>query len=392
MQAVILAAGKGIRFLPLSETKPKPLFSLFGKTILEYNLDELEGLIDEAIIVVGYKKEMITEKIGEKYGSIKITYVEDAKIEGTASSAKLALPHLKEKFLLLNGDDFYSREDIKKTIDKFPSILVKEHENPSYFGVVEEEEGYVKNIVEKPANPLSNLVNTALYCLPKEILNYEMEKSERGEYETTDWLKKFIREKRLNVCRASFWMPASCPWDVFDVVPYLFERQKKEKKGRIERGAVLKGEVIVKEGTIVKSGSYIEGPVYIGKNCTIGPNCFLRAGTVIEDDCRIGQGVEVKNSLIGKGTFASHLTYIGDSIVGENCNFGGGTIVANFRHDGQNIKTTVKEELVNTKRTKFGTVMGDNVKTGIYTIIYPGRKIWPNKTTLPGEKVEKDIN
>jgi len=150
--------------------------------------------------------------------------------------------------------------------------------------------------------------------------------------------------------------------------------------------------VIVKEGTVIKSGVYIEGPVYIGKDCIIGPNCFLRAGTVIEDGCRIGQAVEVKNSLVGKGTFASHLAYIGDSIIGENCNFGAGTITANFRHDKQSIKTTVKDQLIDTKRVKFGTVMGDNVKTGIHTIIYPGRKIWSGKTTLPGEKVEKDIN
>lgn len=392
MQAIILAAGKGTRFSPFSETRPKPLFSLFGKSILEHNLDELQGLVDEAIIVVGYKKEMITEKIGKRYGSIKITYVEDAKIEGTASAARLAMPFLKERFLLLNGDDFYCREDMKKAIAKFPSVTVKEHQNPSSFGVVEEEKGFVKDMVEKPVNPTSNLVNTALFCWPKEILDYKIEKSERGEYETTELLRQFIKEKKMNVCKASFWVPASCPWDIFDAVPYLFLKQKKSRKGKVEKGAVLKGDVIVGEGTVIKSGSYIEGPVYIGKDCVIGPNCFLRSGTVIEDGCRVGQAVEIKNSLIGKGTFASHLAYVGDSIVGENCNFGAGTITANFRHDAGSIRTMVKGELVDTKRVKFGTVIGDNVKTGIHTIIYPGRKIWPGKTTLPGEKVEKDIN
>ncbi len=390
MQAIILAAGKGTRFAPLSESRPKPLFSVFGKSILEYNLDELDGLVSEVIIIVGYKKEMIIEKLGKKYGSIKMTYIEDDKIEGTGSSAKLALSHLKDKFLLLNGDDFYSKEDIKKAINKCPSILVKEHENPSCFGVIDEEEGYAKNIIEKPSQPVSKLVNAALYCLPKTIFDYEIQKSARGEYEFTDYIKKFIHEKKLHICEASFWMPASYPWDIFDVVPYLFEKQKKERKGKIEKGAVLKGKVIIKEGTIVKSGAYIEGPVYIGKNCIIGPNCFIRSGSVIEDNCRIGQGVEVKNSLIGKGTFASHLSYIGDSIIGENCNFGAGTIVANLKHNHETVKTELKGELIDTKRNKFGTIIGDNVKTGINTIIYPGRKIGANKSTLPGEKIEKD--
>jgi bifunctional UDP-N-acetylglucosamine pyrophosphorylase/glucosamine-1-phosphate N-acetyltransferase len=391
MQAIILAAGKGTRFLPLSETRPKPLFSIFGKSILEYNLDELNGLVNEVIIIVGYKKEMIMEKIGKKYGEMKITYVEDNKIEGTGSSAKLVYPHLKDRFLLLNGDDFYSKEDIKKAIDKCPSILVKEHENPSCFGVIDEEEGYAKNITEKPTQPVSKLVNSALYCLPKTIFDYKIEKSARGEYEFTDYIRKFIQEKKLRICEASFWSPASYPWDIFDVVPYLFSKQKKEKKGKIEKGATLIGEVIVKEGTVVKSGAYIEGPVYIGKDCIVGPNCFIRAGSVIEDGCRIGQGVEIKNSLIGKGTRASHLTYIGDSIIGENCNFGAGTIVANLRHDLSTVKTIVKAELIDTRKKKLGVLMGDNVKTGINTIIYPGRKIGANKSTLPGEKVEKDI-
>lgn len=391
MQAIILAAGKGTRFLPLSETRPKPLFSIFGKSILEYNLDELDGLVSEVFIIVGYKKEMIMEKIGKKYGKMKITYIEDSKIEGTGSAAKLAYSRLEDRFLLLNGDDFYSKDDIKKAIDKFPSILVKEHENPSCFGVIDEEEGYAKNITEKPIEPASNLVNAALYCLPKTIFEYEAVKSSRGEYEFTDYIKKFIHEKRLHICEASFWVPASYPWDIFDAIPYLFKKQKKDKKVKIEKGAVLNGEVIVKEGTVIKSGSYIEGPVYIGKDCIIGPNCFIRPGTVIEDGCRIGQSVEVKNSLIGKGTFASHLTYIGDSIIGENCNFGAGTIVANLRHDHGTIKTLINGGLIDTKRDKFGTIMGDNVKTGINTIIYPGRKIGANKSTLPGEKVEKDI-
>jgi len=391
MQAIILAAGKGTRFLPLSETRPKPLFSIFGKSILEYNLDELDGLVTEVIIIVGYKKEMIIEKIGKKYGGMKITYVEDSKIEGTGSAAKLVYPHLKDKFLLLNGDDFYSRADIKKAIDKFPSILVKEHDNPSCFGVIDEEEGYAKNIIEKPSQPASKLVNSALYCLPKTIFDYEIVRSARGEYEFTDYVKKFIHDKKLRICEASFWEPASYPWDIFNVVPYLFKKQKSDKKVKIEKGAVLNGEVIVKEGTIIKSGSYIEGPVYIGKNCIIGPNCFIRSGTVIEDGCRVGQAVEIKNSLIGKGTFAAHLAYIGDSIIGENCNISGGTITANLRHDHKTVGVMVNGELVDTKRNKFGTIMGDNIKTGVNTIIYPGRKIGANKTTLPGEKVEKDI-
>ena len=91
------------------------------------------------------------------------------------------------------------------------------------------------------------------------------------------------------------------------------------------------------------------------------------------------------------GSKIPHLSYIGDSVIGENVNLGAGTITANLRHDNGNIKSMIKEKLIDTKRRKFGAVIGDNVHTGINTSIYPGRKIWPGKTTLPGEVIKKDV-
>jgi bifunctional UDP-N-acetylglucosamine pyrophosphorylase/glucosamine-1-phosphate N-acetyltransferase len=391
MQAVILAAGKGTRFEPLSLARPKPLFSVMGESILEHNLKEMKGLVDEAIIVFGYKGGMIKEKLKEEFEGIRIRYVLQEEISGTGSGVKLAHPFLKDKFLILNSDDFYFKEDIKKALEKFPCLLAKEHENPSSFGVVLEKDGLVKELVEKPINPASNLVNTGLYFLPKSILEIETEKSERGEYEFTDFIKNFIKQNNLYVVKAKAWFPASYPWDVFEALEHLFNVRKAKNKGKKEKNVVIKGKVVVGSGTLIKSGSYIEGPVYIGENCVIGPNCFLRQMAVIGDNCKIGQAVEVKNSIIGENTSISHLSYVGDSIIGSNCNLGAGTITSNLRHDDDTIKTMVRGQIIDTKRKKFGTIMGDEVKTGIGTFIYPGRKIWPNKTTLPGEKVDKDI-
>jgi UDP-N-acetylglucosamine diphosphorylase / glucose-1-phosphate thymidylyltransferase / UDP-N-acetylgalactosamine diphosphorylase / glucosamine-1-phosphate N-acetyltransferase / galactosamine-1-phosphate N-acetyltransferase len=90
-------------------------------------------------------------------------------------------------------------------------------------------------------------------------------------------------------------------------------------------------------------------------------------------------------------TSIGHLSYVGDSVIGENVNLGAGFIVANLRHDNADVKSTVKGKLISSKRRKLGTIIADNVKTGIRTTIYPGRKIWPGKTTLPGEIVKKDI-
>ena len=383
MQAIILAAGNGVRFHPFSENKPKPLFSFLGKTTIEHNLSELNGLVNEVLVVVGYKKEMIMDALGDNYGKIRIKYIEDNDVCGTGSSARLAKDFLEDKFIILNGDDFYSKEDIKKVIDNYPSILVKEHNNPTGFGVVIEKDGYLEELIEKPKETCSNLVNTGLYCLNKNIFDLNIEKSERGEYELTDYIKK--SKEIINVCKASFWSPASYPWDIFNAFSDLFSRIKKTRDCKIEKGAMISKEAIIKKGTIIKSGSYIEGKVFIGENCIIGPNCLIKGDSSIEDNCKIGHSVEIKNSIIGKRTNINHLSYIGDSIIGENCNLGAGTITANLRHDKNNVKVKVKESLIDSGRLKLGVMMGDNIKTGIGTLIYPGRKI--NKNTLPGDKV-----
>ncbi|MDD2274216.1 MAG: sugar phosphate nucleotidyltransferase [Candidatus Pacebacteria bacterium] len=383
MQAIILAAGSGIRFSPFSDNKPKPLFSLFNKSIIEHNLSELKGIVDEVILVVGYKKEMIIDKIGNSFEGIKITYVEDKEIAGTASAVKVAKELVRGDFILLNGDDFYFKDDIKKI--KSPGILVREHKNPSSFGVIVKENNYLKCIVEKPSEPVSSLVNTGLYYLSKEILNIEIEKSLRGEYEFTDCIKKYNEQEKIGVYEADHWFPNSYPWDTLNAFSYLFSKEKKEKEFEKEEGASVSKEAVIKKKTIIKSGSYIEGKVYIGENCIIGPNCYIRDGSVIENNCRIGASVEIKNSIIGSGTNISHLSYVGDSIIGENCNLGAGTITANLRHDDSTIKVKVKEKLIDTDKTKLGAIIADNVKTGIGTLIYPGRKVLEN--TLPGEKV-----
>jgi bifunctional UDP-N-acetylglucosamine pyrophosphorylase/glucosamine-1-phosphate N-acetyltransferase len=104
----------------------------------------------------------------------------------------------------------------------------------------------------------------------------------------------------------------------------------------------------------------------------------------------VGNAVEVKNCVIGDHVSIGHLSYFGDSVFGCGINIGAGTIAANLRHDNASVKSIVKGQVVDTGRRKMGAVIGDNVHTGIHTSIYPGRKIWPGKATLPGEIVSAD--
>ena len=163
MQAVILAAGEGTRVRPLTITRPKPSLKVLGKSILEYNLEALSSLVDEVILVVGYKGREIEKTIGHHFKSLRINYVWQERQLGTAHAAKKAKKLIKDKFLLLNGDDVYSKRDIKECLEKFPSILLGKVKDPSKFGVVETKRNFVKDIIEKPRKPVSDLVNTGLY-------------------------------------------------------------------------------------------------------------------------------------------------------------------------------------------------------------------------------------
>jgi bifunctional UDP-N-acetylglucosamine pyrophosphorylase/glucosamine-1-phosphate N-acetyltransferase len=91
------------------------------------------------------------------------------------------------------------------------------------------------------------------------------------------------------------------------------------------------------------------------------------------------------------GTHIGHLSYVGDSILGEKCNLGAGTIIANYRFDSRSVKMTVKDQLVDTGRRKLGAVLGDNVKTGIKSIFMPGVKVGINSWIGPNFMVERDL-
>jgi UDP-N-acetylglucosamine diphosphorylase/glucosamine-1-phosphate N-acetyltransferase len=396
MQAVILAAGKSTRTYPLTLTKPKPLLKVANETIIGHNLNQLKGLIDEAIIVVGYRNEDIKNFLGSEYAGIKIKYVLQKEILGNASALKLVESFVVGSFILMFGDDLYSGHDIKKMLKHKNAMLAAQVENPSNFGVLRIDGENFLEVVEKPNTFISNLVNIGCFVFSKnffEVLE-DIKISERGEYELTDGYNLFAKRETIKVVPVEdYWLPTTYPWSLLKANNFLLGkiRKKTTRGAKIEKGARIIGNVSIGKGTIIKSGVYIEGPVVIGEKCVIGPNCYLRPGTCIGNGCHIGQAVEIKNSIVGDNSNVAHLSYVGDSILGEGVNFGAGTIIANLRHDGKNIKSLVGDNLLDSEMKKLGVVAGDGVKTGVHTSFYPGVKVDPKLTTLPGDIIKRDL-
>lgn len=192
-----------------------------------------------------------------------------------------------------------------------------------------------------------------------------------------------------SACETSFEIKYA--WDLLRVNEQVIGAMSEDSiKGEVYDSAVIEGNVQIGEGTKILPGVYIEGNVIIGKDCKIGPNCYIRGNTFIGDNCHVGQSVEIKNSILMNRTNVGHLSYVGDSVLGTKVNFGAGTTTSNLRHDNSNHHSMVQGKLVNTGRRKFGVIIGDGVHTGINTSFYPGRKMWPGTTTLPGEVLQQD--
>jgi len=407
MKAVILCAGKATRMHPLTLTRPKALIPIANKPLLSHILDELKEVndakiaekIDEAILVVGYKKDMIRHVFKNNHNGLKLAYVEQKEQLGTGHAFMQAKDALKneDKFLVLNGDDLYFSEDIKKLFGYDNAALTVKVNDPEKFGVYayDKKTRLAQQIVEKPEQFIADTANIGCYIFSKRVFDIRIEKSQRGEYEITDYVKKLIEKKDFYCIEAKRWLPIGYPWHILDANKFMIENMAAETKegkieGTVENNVTIKGCIFVGKNTVIKSGTYIEGPAVIGDDCVIGPNTYLRPATAIGNNCKIGFEVEIKNSVIFDNTNVPHLSYVGDSILGENVNFAAGSITANFRHDAGLIRTSINDELVSAERNKFGTVVGDNAKLGIRTIIYPGRKIWNNMATLPGEIIKED--
>lgn len=393
-QAVILAAGKSTRIYPLTITKPKPLLKVANKPILSHNLDQMVDLVDEAVIIVGYKKEKLMEYYGKEYKGIRLIYAPQNEQLGSGHALLQAEPFIRDRFIMIVGDDLFSRVDIEAALEYPNSAVGMKVADPSNFGVLVHENGKLIKLVEKPQEFVSDLASTGLHVFTRDIFDClrRIEKSARGELEVSA-ATNLLLEKMPVQCldTKGYWIPIGYPWNLLQANEFLLENLKSKVDGEVEPGAVLKGNVVIGKGTIIRSGAYIEGPTLIGENCLIAPATHIRAATSIGDNVIVGHSVEIKNSIIMDGTVINHGSYIGDSIIGEKVDIGSATIVANWRHDSKNVKSVVKAQLVDTGRQRFGTVIGDYARTAIKTGIYPGRKIWPCMATNPGETLKTDL-
>jgi bifunctional UDP-N-acetylglucosamine pyrophosphorylase/glucosamine-1-phosphate N-acetyltransferase len=393
MQTVVLAAGEGTRMRPLTARRPKPMLPVAGRPLLEHVLDAaVEAGASKLVVVVGYREDVIRDHFGRVYRDVPVEYAVQESQEGTAHAVLTARPHLKEgPFVVLAGDNLYDEGSVADLYDGAPALGAYRVDDPRPYGVLEVDGDRVTGVIEKPDDPPTDLVNVSAYAFPSDALGWlDVPESERGERELTDVLARVIEEFDVRAVEVDRWLDVGRPWELLGANEWKLEDLSRALDGDVHDGAEIVGDVVVEAGATVRSGATIEGPALVQQGASVGPNAYVRGATVVGQDAKVGHAVEVKNCLLMAGATAGHLTYLGDSVVGREVNFGAGTVVANLRHDDEPVRLTVKGERVSTGRRKFGAVVGDGAKTGIDTNLNAGVTLSTGATTKPGETVTRD--
>ena len=342
MYGVVLAAGRGTRMRPLTDRRPKPLLPVGDRSLLEQVFDTAVDVVDEFVVVTGYRGEAIRETLGESYQDHPIHYVEQAEALGTAHAVAQAEPVVDDDFLVLNGDVVVDASLPRALAEADgTAVAATEVPDPRAYGVLSTaEDGSLAGIVEKPDDPPTNLANVGCYAFEPGVFEYidRTPESERGEYEIMTTIELLLDDgHRIDVASyAGTWLDVGRPWELLEANELaLAELEESDGAiaGTVEGGVHLHGPVVVEEGATLQSGAYVEGPALIREGAAVGPNAYIRGSTVVGPGAHVGHGVEVKNSVLMADASVGHLSYVGDSVLGRGVNFGAGTNVANLRHD-----------------------------------------------------------
>jgi glucose-1-phosphate thymidylyltransferase len=304
MRAIIPVAGIGSRLKPHTFSTPKVLLNVGGKPIISHIIDKLlEEGINKATFVIGHLGEMIQEYIQKEYPSMQTDFVRQKEMEGLGHAIYTAASTFddKEIFIIL-GDTIFDVDLTKVFKLKHSSLGVKKVDDPRRFGVAVMENGFVKKLVEKPQEPVSNLALVGLYYIANsdalvKSLNELVEKDIRtkGELQLTDALQIMIQNgEKVTTFPVDGWYDCGKPETLLSTNKFLLEQKGSHKKYN---------NVVINEPVFIADSAAVE-------NSVIGPH------TTLDKDCVVKDSI-IRNSIVGARAMVSK-ALLDNSIIGNN--------------------------------------------------------------------------
>jgi len=408
LNILILAAGKGTR---MNSDLPKVLHKINDKTMLDHVLDQSRLLKPKKIFILINKQMAFVKKLFPKESFL----IQHPQL-GTGHAVKTFLDKVKvkknEKLLVLYGDNpLVEIEDIQLMYEKIKNnnlVLLgfKKNNNKSYGIIVHSKTGVNEIIEFKEANNKQKKLttcNSGMMAFDYQSLNLVKKidnKNKKKEYYLTD-IVKLSKQNRLkiNLVLAKSEKNAVGVNDQIELLEaekimqdklrkkfikqgvkfvdpdtvYLSSDTKIGKNVKIEPFVVIGKKVNIGNNVIIKSFSHLED-TKIKNKVEVGPYARLRPGSVLEDDSKVGNFVEIKKSKVGKGSKVNHLSYVGDALVGDKVNIGAGTITCNY--DGKN---------------KFKTIIKDSAFIGSNTSLIAPVTIGKNSLVGAGSSISKNV-
>jgi bifunctional UDP-N-acetylglucosamine pyrophosphorylase/glucosamine-1-phosphate N-acetyltransferase len=391
MKALILAAGKGSNLYPLTETRPKPMFSICGKPVLEYII---QGLVEtgnhDIIMVVGHHGEKIKKYFerGEQF-SANIQYIEQEEPTGIGDAVLLAEKKIVpgERFFLVYADILFEYNIFSKTIETYnlksapvASITLTPTIHPYYGNVsINPHIGITKIADQLDETQAGSYVLAGVFVFDYSFLG--ILKEANGNMRVA--FERLVQQQGLfGSIFEHEWIDLGYPWNVLDANRFLMKSYRYAKIAgtvKLEGNVTINGPVQIEDDVTISGGSIINGPCYIGKGTYIGNNVLVRRNTSIGANSVIGYGVELKNCVLFDKVKVGRLSFVGDSVVGEDVEIGSGIMTVNNLMAEETVKMTINDKTVDSGLIKLGAFIGDQAKVGASNTLAPG-------TIIPARK------
>ena len=401
MKALVLAAGTGTEMMPLSKYSPKTMLRIHGKFVIEYVIDGLiETGIEDFVIVLGHQREKLKRALEEyRRKGINIKVVDQGQKHGIEGAILSAYPTLSgdQPFILAYGDIITPPKFYHHLINSFintaadgsiaVTLMGKSHE----FGIASiDDRGFITKILPDPSKDENdtNYIFAGASILPGEFFDILSE-----EKKLTKALARLLKEQR-RICASVWqdeWIDVGYGWDLLTANRNLFvdlNYARIHKSAKISPSAHISGLVVIEKGVTIDHNVEIVGPCYIGKNVYIGTNSLIRDYTCIGAGCNIGFSVEIKNSVLQPKTKIGRLSFVGDSVIGENVLIGSGVTTMNVLRDEEFQKAP--QQIKGREYHKLGSIIGPNSTIGSNSVIKPFVVIDADQVIPDGSVIKKE--